>query len=242
LNNQPFACEADAIKAAEQFARKLKYHKLQYKIKAKNLYEKKGRPECDEKPARQEWYISGNLFIDNNAVGAASGRKGFFSITTNELDYTALNYEQMLGVYKAQGVSVERGFRFLKDPMFYAESLYLKNSGRIMALIMIMALSLLVYSLAERKLRKKLEDADLSVPNQLGKPTRTPTIRWIFQLFYPVMILSVHKGEKMKPILQYFEPYHEVVLKCLGDNVKKMYFLKIEQRNVGCIININIIL
>ena len=52
----------------------------------------------------------------------------------------------MLEVYKDQGVSVERGFRFLKDPMFYAESLYLKSLKRIMALLMVMTLSLLLYT------------------------------------------------------------------------------------------------
>jgi len=65
---------------------------------------------------------------------------------------------ELLAVYKDQGVSVERGFRFLKDPMFYAESLYLKKSERIMALIMVITLSLLVYSLAERRVRKALVD------------------------------------------------------------------------------------
>ncbi len=29
--------------------------------------------------------------------------------------------------YKAQSVSVERGFRFLKDPLFFARSLFLKS-------------------------------------------------------------------------------------------------------------------
>jgi transposase len=39
---------------------------------------------------------------------------------------------------------------FVKDPMFYAESLYLKLPKRIMALIMVMTLSLLMYALAKR--------------------------------------------------------------------------------------------
>ena len=65
---------------------------------------------------------------------------------------------ELLAVYKDQGISVERGFRFLKDPIFYAESLYLKKSERIMALIMVITLSLLVYSLAERRVRKALVD------------------------------------------------------------------------------------
>ncbi len=45
-----------------------------------------------------------------------------FIIGTNEPDEKRLSDAQLLDVYKAQSVSVERGFRFLKDPMFYAES------------------------------------------------------------------------------------------------------------------------
>ena len=37
--------------------------------------------------------------------------------------------------------------------------------------------------IAQRYLRQRLEQAKASVPNQLNKPTRTPTMRWIFQLF-----------------------------------------------------------
>jgi transposase len=59
----------------------------------------------------------------------------------------------MLLAYKGQGVGPERGFRFLKDPIFFAESLFLKSLKRIMELIMVMGLALLVYALAEHQLR-----------------------------------------------------------------------------------------
>jgi transposase len=83
-----------------------------------------------------------------DAIGEAQSRKGFFIIATNEMDSEKISSGQLLSVYKKQGTSVERGFRFLKDPIFFAESLYLKLPKRIMALIMVMGLSLLIYSLA----------------------------------------------------------------------------------------------
>ena len=61
--------------------------------------------------------------------------------------------------------------------MFYAESLYLILPERIMALIMVMTLSLLVYSLVERKLREALAAQDLSIGDYKRRPTKTPTIR-----------------------------------------------------------------
>ena len=46
----------------------------------------------------------------------------------------------------------------------------------------IIVLCLLVYSLGQRKLRLALAEQEETVPNQLGKPTSRPTLRWIFQI------------------------------------------------------------
>lgn len=50
---------------------------------------------------------------------------------------------------------------------------------------------LLVYSLAERKLRLQLAKTGSTVLNQVSKPTQTPTIRWIFQVFEGIDLLIV---------------------------------------------------
>jgi transposase len=224
LGNKAFACEADAIKAAKSFDRKLRYHRVQYETRVKNSFDKKGRPEKTAAPAGQEWHIVGLLVIDGEAVAEAQSRKGFFIVATNEMDKRSITSRQLLEVYKAQNVSVERGFRFLKDPMFYAESLYLKLPKRIMALIMVMALSLLVYSLAERKLRKTLAEQGLTIGDQKRRPTKTPTIRWVFQKFEDVLILYVYKSSRLKLIQCELMPDHVTIIKCLGEHVEKMYF------------------
>ncbi len=46
---------------------------------------------------------------------------------------------------------------------------------------MLMGLCLLVYSLGQREVRYQLERAQTGIPNQLGKLTDRPTLRWIFQ-------------------------------------------------------------
>jgi transposase len=63
-------------------------------------------------------------------------------LATNELNPQLLDAETILSAYKGQGVSVERGFRFLKDPLFFASSLFLEKPERIMALLMVMGLGL----------------------------------------------------------------------------------------------------
>ena len=66
--------------------------------------------------------------------------------------------------------------------MFFAHGMYLKKPQRIMALIMVMTLSLLVYSLAEKHLRDALIKTDQTLPDQKGKPTQRITMRRVFQV------------------------------------------------------------
>ena len=95
----------------------------------------------------------------------------------------------MLKEYKAQQ-SCERGFGFLKDPLFFADSIFLKSPERIESLATIMGLCLLVYTLAQREIRAALRKNKLTVKNQLGKPTEKPTVRWIFQCFQSIHLVT----------------------------------------------------
>ena len=74
----------------------------------------------------------------------------------------------------------ERGFRFLKAPLFLASSLTLKSPKRLMALMMVMTLGLLVYAALEYRLRQALTAHDRAVPKQQGKLIQHPTMRWVF--------------------------------------------------------------
>jgi transposase len=55
---------------------------------------------------------------------------------------------------KDQG-GIERGFLFLKDPVFLASSVFVKKPERIVALSLIMGLCVLVSRLAECRLRTR---------------------------------------------------------------------------------------
>ena len=130
--------------------------------------------------------------------------------------------KELITVYKDQGVSVERGFRFLKGPMFYAESLYLNKPERIMALIMVMTLSLLVYSLAERRVRQALAESNVHIWDQKNRPTLRPTIRWVCMIFEDILLLYVENGVTAAMNIR---EEHSRLLECLGPAYKKMYFL-----------------
>lgn len=124
------------------------------------------------------------------------------------------------GSWPGSARRVERGFRFLKDPLFFAHSLFMKKPERLMALLMIMGLSLLIYSLAERKLRQAPLDMNASVPSQ----TRKPTMRWIFMLFEGLDILLVKQNDEIiQRQLLNLRPAQKQVITLLGPSVQKCY-------------------
>jgi hypothetical protein len=70
-----------------------------------------------------------------------------------------------------------------------ASSVFVKKPERIVALSLVMVLCLLVYRLAECRLRRQLAATSQTVPNQLKQPTDRPTLRWTFQCFEGVSLL-----------------------------------------------------
>jgi transposase len=190
LKRQSFNCEADARKAAEDFVKGFKHHRLtEPKVVALNKYGKVGRPAKRSQP-RRLYRIEAALERDEAAIDEAKRRAGRFILATNVLDHEEISADKLLAEYKDQH-SVERGFRFLKDPLFFTSSVFVKSPRRVAAIAMIMGLSLLVYALGERALRQALEEAGASIRHQTGKPTDRPTLRWVFQLFQALHLLSV---------------------------------------------------
>ena len=81
---------------------------------------------------------------------------GRFILATNILDTTKLVPTEILRIYKEQQ-STERGFRFIKDPLCFTDSLFVENPERVETMMMLMALCLLVYNLGQRQLRIALK-------------------------------------------------------------------------------------
>jgi transposase len=224
LLQQTFACEADAREALAKASRRWRYHQARATIEAITGYAQPGRPPKGAEPQVLGYRLVGEVVEDEAVLAAAVRRRGKFIIATNELDSEQMPPAAMLAVYKAQGVSVERGFRFLKDPMFFADSLFLKKPERIMALIMVMGLALLVYALGERYLRQALAAEKETIPNQVGKPTRRPTLRRVFQMFEGIdLLLMVADGQIIDRRVLNLTPVRLKIIALLGPAVKMCY-------------------
>ncbi len=166
------------------------------------------------------YQITGKILANHDVVEAYKNRAGKFIIATNRLDSKSFSCDEMLLRYKEQQ-HVERGFAFLKDPLFFADSVFLKSPRRISTMAMLMGLCLMVYSLGQREVRRQLSSDNTGIPNQLGKLTDRPTLRWIFQCFQGIHLL-VHQG--MKQVVNLTEE-RQLTLKFFPLSCQQYYLL-----------------
>jgi transposase len=114
-------------------------------------------------------------------------------------------------------------FADLEDPLFLASSVFVKKPERIIALSLIMVLCLLVYRLAESRLRTRLAETEQTIPDQVHKPTARPTMRWVFQCFEGIELLHVQTDSASLIIVLRLQPLHQLILALLGPLYEKIY-------------------
>lgn len=139
LARQVFNGEANAQQALQRFDAQWKLHRVGGEVMAHERYAAAGRP-TPASATVTKWTLAARVSRDEAIIAQKHQPLGNYIIATNELDPDTLSAEALLTIYKDQNSSVERGFRFLKDPMFFADSLFLKKPARIMALLMVMEL------------------------------------------------------------------------------------------------------
>ncbi|MFM6809865.1 MAG: IS1634 family transposase [Dolichospermum sp.] len=214
LSQERFACEADAIKALSKLSTQFKYHQIN---------ESKVTPaKSNKKDSLNEisYQISATVCQDESKINTELLSAGRFIIATNVLDSQELSDDSMLREYKAQQ-SCERGFGFLKDPLFFADSIFLKSPERIESMGMIMGLCLLVYTLAQRQIRNALKESKSTIKNQLGKATNSPTLRWIFQCFQCIHLITLNQEEHISN----WNKDRDFILRLLPDDCLRYYQL-----------------
>lgn len=191
LSNIEFACDTDALSAARRLSTELKYHNLtQISSRQSTAKSDANSTSSDISSSKLIFKVQAQLELDANAVAKATKASGRFILATNVLDASQLNPDEMIVKYKEQQ-SAERGFGFLKDPLFFTDSVFLKSPERIEALTLVMGLCLLIYTLGQRLLRQNLQLTNKTVKNQLGKGTNRPTLRWIFQTFQSIHAVCI---------------------------------------------------
>lgn len=130
-----------------------------------------------------------------------------------------MSLQELIEAYKDQQ-KVERGFRFLKDPLFMASTLFLKSTKRVMALMMVMTLCLLVYAALEYRIREALLAQEQTFPVQLGEAVQNPTARWVFQFFSGIHLLVINQ---LHELVLNLNKYQLELLRLLGKSYEQLY-------------------
>jgi transposase len=218
LGHQTFACRPDAEAALAKTCQRLpSWFVVESRVTSHPTSPTRGRPRTDAvATATPVWQVQTTLTRDPAALEREALRRATLLIGTNLLDTNAWPDEAVIALYRDQSV-VERGFAFLKDPLFLASSVFVKKPQRIMALAFIMTLCLLVYKLAEVRLRQQLAATAQTAPDQLRQPTARPTLRWLFQWFEGIDLHHTQQpnGTRTTEVLR-LTALHRVVLRLLG--------------------------
>jgi transposase len=219
-----FACEADAEAAISDYAgrgqgrrgrtpRLWRYHVLHYHVEAVSTPKKRprrGRPPKAEAPQVEVRY---RLRVYPEALLPAADTQGWTVLATTLRSEECTDVE-MLQAYQEQHITVEPGFRWIKNPAAISP-VWLEKPARIAALAMLTVVGLLVYAVIQRQVRLYLRDHDQHVPGNKG-PTATPTAAVVFALFAPVTLVQFAVENMTSRQIHGIQDHHLLVCKAVG--------------------------
>lgn len=219
-----FACVADAEAAIAEYdgrgqgrrgrkPRPWRYHVLHYRVEAVSVPQKRtrrGRPPKAEAPQVEVRY---RLVVHPEVLVPSEDAHGWTVLATTVQPDVCTDAE-ILQAYQEQHITVEPGFRWIKNPAAIAP-VWLEKPERIAALAMLTVVGLLVYAVIQRQVRLYLHDHDQQVPGNKG-PTATPTAAVVFALFTPVMLVQFAVENMTSLQVHGVQDHHLIVCEAVG--------------------------
>jgi transposase len=219
-----FACAADAEAAIAEYdgrgqgrrgrkPRPWRDHVLHYRVEAVSVPQKwarRGRPPKAEAPQVEVRY---RLVAHPEALVPSEDAHGWTVLATTVRPEECTDAE-ILQAYQEQQITVEPGFRWIKNPAAISP-VWLEKPERMAALAMLTVVGLLVYAVIQRQVRLYLREHDRQLPGNKGL-TATPTAAVVFALFTPVT--RVPFAVDSTPSLQVHgvQDYHRIVCHAVG--------------------------
>jgi transposase len=184
-------------------------------------YACKGRPTPGSPIKSLAWQIQAQVRVDQERMATRKQHGACYVIGSN-IDASQVSDVEVIQAYKSQA-HAEGGFRFLKDPLFFVSSLFVKKPSRIQGLLMVMTLALLVYSVTQRRLRQQLVRQNETIPNQINQPTQQPTLRWVFQLLEGIHRVQVTVHDQVQDLIEGLNDIQVKILRLFGEEVCHLY-------------------
>ncbi len=225
LERQVYQTEEEAKQIVSKAVEKDKYTCYEYTVEPVMGFKKPGRPSANDQKEITGYKVKGVVQIDEGKFEEVLRKKGRFILATNDLDRSTYSDETILNDYKGQQ-DVEGGFKFIKDPWFMVDSIFLKKLQRVSALTMVMTLCLMVYNILEYRIRSSLAAQKETLPNQKGVEISNPTSRWIFQLMEGICIVRFFDGvECAKEVVTNLHKVRMKIIQLVGVFACKIYGL-----------------
>jgi transposase len=184
-------------------------------------YARTGRPTPTTPITSIDWQVQAQVCPDHKGIEERKQQGACFVIGSN-IKAKQLSDPEVIAAYKAQA-QAEGGFRFLKDPMFFVSSLFVKKPCRIQGLMMVMTLALLVYSVVQRQLLAQSARQNEMLPNQINQPTERPTLRWVFQLLEGIHRVRVTVQGQVHDLIEGLNDVQIKILRLFGEVVCRLY-------------------
>jgi hypothetical protein len=152
LHAQRFCAPAAAHAALAAWATRWKYHRLASSpLTAHQRSGGQGRPTPRTPRKASAWHIQAQVHAEARERAKPATA---CSVLGTKSDASEVRETAVLVAYTGQA-QVAGGVRFLQAPRFFVASLLVKKPPRIAGCLMVMPLALLVYAVAQRRLRKQ---------------------------------------------------------------------------------------
>jgi transposase len=219
-----FACAADAEAAITDYAgrgqgrrgrkpRLWRYHALHYRVEAVTSPKKRSRRGRPPKAEASQVEVRYRLRVRPEALIPAEDAQGWTVLATT-MQTAECTDAELLQTYQEQHITVEPGFRWIKNPAAISP-VWLEKPERIAALAMLTVIGLLVYAVIQRQVRLYLRDHDQYIPGNKG-PTATPTSAVVFALFTPVTLVHFAVDDTTRLQVYGVQEHHLTVCKAVG--------------------------
>jgi transposase len=219
-----FACQADAEEAIAAYegrgsgrrgrpATQWRYHAIRYEVESRHQRHKRpqrGRPRKGEKPQEEIVY---QLKVTSQAMAAPVATFGWLVLATT-IEEAICSDAEIVRAYRDQTRTVERGFRWIKNPAAI-HPVWLEKRERIAALAMLTVVGLLVYGLIQRQVRQYLQEHEETIPGNKGE-TNTPTATVVFESFATLNRVELNIDGGRVDQFSGWQVHHERVFQALG--------------------------
>jgi transposase len=219
-----FACVADAEATIAEYEghgqrrrgrkpRPWRYHALHYRVEAVTQRQKRTQRGRPPKTALPQDTIRYRLRVEAQAHVPSADTHGWTVLATT-VGAESCTDTEILQAYQEQHITVEPGFRWIKNPAAISP-VWLEKPERIAALAMLTVVGLLVYAVIQRQVRLYLRAHNQHVPGNKG-PTAAPTAAVVFTLFAPVMRVQFVMDEQISSQVHGLQPHHLLICDAVG--------------------------